>query len=92
MKTKYFATFGQAHGFRNKVVCILAPSRTHAHSAMHEIFGKNWAFLYEFHDPQDGYTAQAAEFRYEIMACVEVCVDQHTKRMYLEPINEDQFV
>lgn len=43
----FFATFGYGHPFGSHVVVLKAKTEEKAREAMFEIFGKNWAFLYE---------------------------------------------
>ena len=53
--TKYktfFATFGSGKALKGRYVGILAASDNEAHTAMHEIFGDKWAFMYPGKDLQ----------------------------------------
>ena len=44
---KYFATFGVGHVNSNKVQPIIADSVLDAERKMFEVYGKEWAFVYE---------------------------------------------
>lgn len=88
---KFFITFGQAHPWNKKVICIQAPNLHLARSAVHQIIGKNWAFIYGFDDQERGFAKQSADYGYTVLSCILVTEKKGTKDFYVDEIDQRDF-
>ncbi|MGR3179951.1 MAG: hypothetical protein ACUZ8E_18065 [Candidatus Anammoxibacter sp.] len=88
---KFFITFGQGHPWKKKVICIQAPNEHLARDAVHQVIGKNWAFIYAFDNLEHGFAKQCADYGYTVLSCFLVTEKKGTEDFYVDEIDQRDF-